>query len=123
VALAIYVASAIGKANVWIGGYYSVRLALAGFIIPYMFVYGPELLLFGNPLFISWACITAIIGTICLAGGAMGYFLKKTYWLERIVLIAAALLLIKPGLKTDIVGFVLLGGVILTQKLLHRSSH
>jgi TRAP-type uncharacterized transport system fused permease subunit len=123
VAPAIYVASAIGKANVWIGGYYSVRLALAGFIVPYMFVYGPELFLFGNPLSISWACITAIIGTICLAGGAMGYFLKKTYWLERIVLIAAALLLIKPGIKTDLVGFVLLDGVILTQKLLHRSSH
>ncbi len=80
VAPAIYVASAIGKANVWIGGYYSVRLALAGFIVPYMFVYGPELLLFGNPLSIIWACITAIIGTICLAGGAMGYFFKKTHW-------------------------------------------
>jgi len=122
VAPAIYIASAIGKANVWIGGYYSVRLAIAGFIVPYMFVYGPELLLFGNPLSIIWACITGIIGTICLAGGAMGYFLKKTHWLERILLISAALLLIKPGLKTDIVGFVLLGIVIIAQKFLHRSS-
>ena len=122
VAPAIYVACAIGKANVWIGGYDAIRLALAGFIVPFMFVYGPELLLIGDPVSIIWACITAVIGTICLAGGAMGYFLKKTHWLERIVLIAAALLLIKPGLKTDIVGFVLLGIVVMTQKFVHRTN-
>ena len=122
VAPGIYVACAIGKANVWIGGYDAIRLALAGFIVPFMFVYGPELLLIGDPVSIIWACITAVIGTICLAGGAMGYFLKKTHWLERIVLIAAALLLIKPGLKTDIVGFVLLGIVVMTQKFVHRTN-
>jgi len=122
VAPGIYVACAIGKANVWIGGYDAIRLALAGFIVPFMFVYGPELLLIGDTLSIIWACLTAVIGTICLAGGAMGYFLKKTHWLERIVLIAAALLLIKPGLKTDIVGFVLLGIVVMTQKFVHRTN-
>jgi TRAP transporter 4TM/12TM fusion protein len=122
VAPGIYVASAIGRANVWIAGYDAVRLALAGFIVPFMFVYGPELLLIGDSLAIIWACLTAIIGTICLAGGAMGYFVKKTHWLERILLIAAALLLIKPGLKTDIVGFVLLGIVFATQKFVPRAQ-
>lgn len=122
VAPGIYVASAIGKANVWIAGYDAVRLASAGFIVPYMFVYGPELLLIGNPLSIIWACVTAFIGTICLAAGAMGYFLKRTHWLERMTLISAALLLIKPGIKTDLVGFGLLGIVVMTQKLIHRSS-
>jgi TRAP transporter 4TM/12TM fusion protein len=121
VAPGIYVASAIGRANVWIAGYDAVRLALAGFIVPFMFVYGPELLLIGDSLAIIWACLTAIIGTICLAGGAMGYFVKKTHWLERILLIAAALLLIKPGLKTDIVGFVLMGIVFATQKFVPRA--
>jgi len=116
VAPGIYVASAIGKANVWIAGYDAVRLALAGFIVPFMFVYGPELLLIGDSLSIIWACITAVIGTICLAGGAMGYFWKKTRWWERILLIAAALLLIKPGLKTDVAGFVCLGAVFVSQK-------
>jgi TRAP-type uncharacterized transport system fused permease subunit len=116
VAPGIYVASAIGKANVWIAGYDAVRLALAGFIVPFMFVYGPELLLIGDSLSIIWACLTAVIGTICLAGGAMGYFWKKACWWERILLIAAALLLIKPGLKTDLAGFLCLGAVFVSQK-------
>ena len=122
VAPAIYIASAIGKANVWIAGYDAVRLALAGFIVPFMFVYGPELLLIVDSLSIIWACFTAIMGAVCLAGGAMGYFLKRTHWLERILLIAAALLLIKPGLKTDMVGFVLLGIVLATQKYVPRTD-
>jgi TRAP-type uncharacterized transport system fused permease subunit len=62
------------------------------------------------------------MGAVCLAGGAMGYFLKRTHWLERILLIAAALLLIKPGLKTDMVGFVLLGIVLATQKYVPRTD-
>ena len=122
VAAAIYFAAAIGKANVWESGYYGFRLALAGFIIPFMFIYGPELLLIGDPVSIVWACITSMIGTVCLAGGAMGYFLKQARWWERIALIASALLLIKPGIKTDLVGFGLLGLVIVTQKYFDKSS-
>jgi TRAP-type uncharacterized transport system fused permease subunit len=122
VAPAIYIACAIGRADVWIGGYYAVRLALAGFIVPFIFVYGPELLLIGDTVSIIWACVTAVIGTICLAGGAMGYFLKRAHWWERLVLIAAALLLIKPGIKTDLVGFGLLGIVLMTQYFSHRPT-
>jgi TRAP-type uncharacterized transport system fused permease subunit len=122
VAPGIYVACAIGKANVWRGGYDAMRLALAGFIVPFMFVYGPELLLIGDTLSVIWACITAVIGTICLAGGAMGYFLEKAHGWERLVLIAAALLLIKPGIKTDLIGFGLLGIVLVRQYFSRRPT-
>jgi len=122
VAPGIYFAAAIGKADVWVSGYYALRLAMAGFIIPFMFIYGGELLLIGEPINIVIAFISATIGTLCLAGGCTGFFLKKLHWLERIILIAAALLLIKPGMITDAIGFVLMMSIIIKQRYYHKSA-
>jgi len=120
VAPGIYFSAAIGKADVWISGYYALRLAAAGFIVPFMFVYGGELLLIGKPLNVVIAFITATIGTLCLAGGCTGYFLKKLHWLDRLVLIAAAFLLIKPGWITDVIGLVLMAMIIAKQKYFQK---
>lgn len=122
VAPGIYFAAAIGKADVWVSGYYALRLAMAGFIIPFMFIYGGELLLIGEPINIVIAFISATIGTLCLAGGCTGFFLKKLHWLERLILIAAALLLIKPGMITDAIGFVLMMIIIIKQRYYHKSA-
>ncbi|MBI5167069.1 MAG: FxsA family protein [candidate division NC10 bacterium] len=58
------------------------------------------------------------MGVISLAAGAMGYFIKRAGLLERLLLISAAFLLIKPGFLTDVLGFVLLGAVFISQKYL-----
>ncbi len=76
----------------------------AGFIVPFMFVYGPGLLLIGKPMDIAVAIPTAIAGAIFLAAGLMGYLFKPVTWWERLLLLAAALLLIDPGLDTDAIG-------------------
>jgi TRAP-type uncharacterized transport system fused permease subunit len=68
------------------------------------------------------AFISASIGVTTLAAGLMGWFLKKTNLLERIMLISAALLLIKPGIYTDLIGLTLLAFVIFFQKFLHPSE-
>jgi TRAP transporter 4TM/12TM fusion protein len=104
VALAVYAAAGIGKAPLWQAGWEAVRVAAAGFIVPFMFVYGPGLLLQGSPGEIALAIPTAIAGSIFLAGGLMGYLFKPATWWERLALLAAALLLIDPGLDTDLTG-------------------
>jgi TRAP transporter 4TM/12TM fusion protein len=115
VCAAVYVAAAIARAD-WVRtALIATRLGLAGFIAPYMFVYSPALLLQGPPLEIAWAAVTACLGVLALAAGAMGFLRRPAGVAERLALVAAALLLIKPGLSTDLAGFALLGGVLAWQ--------
>ena len=115
VALAAFAAASLAGANVWQVGVYATRLGIAGFIIPFMFVYGPPLLFQGSWPDIIVAFVTASVGTLCLAAGVQGWLLRAAGWWERAILLVAALLLIKPGWKTDVVGLVLLGIVLAHQ--------
>jgi TRAP transporter 4TM/12TM fusion protein len=115
VAFASYAAAAIAKADPMKTGFTAWRFALAGFLLPYMFVYNQSLLLMGSPLNIIMAVITASIGIICLAAGIIGYLLKEANVLERVILLAAAILLIKPGWITDIIGLLFVGLVVILQ--------
>jgi len=108
VALAAFAAAAIANAKTWDVGWQAMRFAIAGFIIPYMFVYGPAMVLIGSPMEITMAVISGLLGTLALAAGVQGWLLKRASWMERGVLIIAALLLIKPGWITDLIGFGLL---------------
>lgn len=69
-----------------------------------MFVYGSGLLLIGEPADILLAVPTAIAGSIFLAAGLMGYLFKPATWWERALLLLAAVMLIDPGLTTDLIG-------------------
>jgi TRAP transporter 4TM/12TM fusion protein len=104
VALAVYAAAGIGGAPLWQSGWEAVRVAAAGFVVPFMFVYGPGLLLIGEPSEIALAIPTAIAGSIFLAAGLMGYLFRPATWWERGLLLLAALMLIDPGLTTDAIG-------------------
>ena len=106
VAISCYVAAGIAKADQTKTGLIAVRLALAGFIIPLFFLANPVLLpLAGNRVSATLlAIVSAAIGTVMLAGGLEGWLLAKQYWIERILCIAAGLLLLYPGTVTDIVG-------------------
>jgi TRAP-type uncharacterized transport system fused permease subunit len=74
-----------------------------------MFVFGPSLLLEGTPGTVIWASVSAIIGVAALAAGVERWFIgRPASWLQTALLLIAALLLIKPGLTTDLVGFGLL---------------
>ena len=117
VCAAVYVAAAIARADWLKSALVATRLGLAGFIAPYMFIYAPALLWHGSFVEIAWVTITACAGVIALAAGSMGYLIRPAGVLERIALIAAALLLIKPGLATDIAGFSLFAAVFAIQQL------
>jgi TRAP transporter 4TM/12TM fusion protein len=122
VALAVYAAAGIAHANLWQAGWTAMRVGAAGFIVPFMFVFEPSLLMIGAWHDILQASVTAIIGTICLAGGLFGYFLRETRMWERAALVAAAVLLIKPGLVTDLIGAALLALVVVVQLASRRAA-
>jgi TRAP transporter 4TM/12TM fusion protein len=116
VAVAAYAGAAIAQSDPWKTGYTSFRFALSGFIIPYCFIYGPQLLMEGTWFEIIHALVTASLGIFSLSIAVEGWFLLPLKnWLERGIFIIAALFLIKPGLVTDIIGFILLAAFIMLQ--------
>ncbi|MFZ0450804.1 MAG: TRAP transporter permease [Desulfatiglandaceae bacterium] len=104
VSFAAYAGAAIAKADPMKTGWTAWTFALAGFMLPYMFVYDNSLLLMGSSGKIILSVFTASVGIICLGSAIVGYLQKATSWYERILLFAAALFLIKPGLTSDIAG-------------------
>ena len=118
VAMAVYAAAGIGNAKLWPTGLWAMRLAATGFVVPFMFVYGTSLLFIGPAFDIITSFISASFGVMALAAGMMGFFVKELNPWERVILIVAALLLIKPGLYTDAVGYLLLAFIYIRQKYL-----
>jgi TRAP transporter 4TM/12TM fusion protein len=117
VALAVYAAAGISKSNLWSTGLAAIRLGATGFIVPFMFVYGPSLVFVGSWEEILTTLLSASIGVVGLAGGLHGWFLTSARPWERVALVAGAILLIKPGIYTDVLGLVLLALVGAWQKL------
>ncbi len=117
VALAVYAANGLSGAGLWDSGFAAVKLGMTGYIIPFMFVFGPSLLLIGSWSTIAITSATALGGVILLAAGLHGYLITPTPPWQRVVLIAAAFCLIKPGIYTDLVGLCLASVIIILQML------
>ena len=114
VALASYAAAGLSGSSPSKTGWVAVKLGLAGFIIPFMFVYSPELVLQGTTLNIIRAAITAIFGVYCLSGFIIGVLNKRNLnWGERILMLVISLLMISSTIITDIVGLALFAVVFI----------
>ncbi|NLL25574.1 MAG: TRAP transporter large permease subunit, partial [Spirochaetales bacterium] len=109
VALASFAAAGISGGDPMKTGLQSVRLSLAGFIVPYIFVYNTALLLLDTtPLVALRVTITAIIGVSMIGMATEGFALTGMKWIERILVFVGALLLITADPIQDAVGFVIL---------------
>ena len=113
VALAVFAAASLAKADLWETGFAAMRAAAPAYIVPFMFVYEPMLLLIVKDWgaewpFVAWSVISATIGVICLAGSLFGWLFAHASMWQRALLFVAALCLIKPGLITDAIGLALL---------------
>lgn len=104
VALTAYTAAGIAGADPNKVGIEAFKLCLAAFIVPYMFVYSPALLLEGPVLNSAYATFTAVIGVIFLGSAIQGWFFGLLNLLQRSLLGAAALLFIHSGVLTDSIG-------------------
>jgi TRAP transporter 4TM/12TM fusion protein len=115
VALAAYAAAGIADAKPMQVALTSMKIGIVAFIIPFVFVYGPAILLQGTPTQIIVSTLTALIGAFVLACGVEGWFIgKRANIIARIFLISAALTLIIPGIITDAVGLgLIIGGVLI----------
>jgi TRAP transporter 4TM/12TM fusion protein len=122
VALAVFAAAGLAKSELWSSGWSAVKIGAAGFIVPFMFVYEPALLLIGEWPNVVHASVTATLGCLMLAAGLHGYLVAPASLWQRVALVAAALSLIKPGLVTDIAGIGLGGAVILVQLAARRRT-
>jgi TRAP transporter 4TM/12TM fusion protein len=114
-AVASYAAAAIANARVWEVAWLSMKFAIAGFIVPYMFAYGPSLILEGGIWEILFAVLTGLIGTMTLSAAVQGWFWGNLNYLTRICLLGMSLLLIKPGWQSDLIGLGLLTFLLLFQ--------
>jgi len=108
VSLAAYAASGIAGSPPLKTAWTAMLLASAGFLVPFMFVYAPALLLEGSLLEISLVTGTGIAGVTALAAAAMGFLRQRLVGWERLLLLGAAFALIFPGLISDGFGLTLL---------------
>jgi TRAP-type uncharacterized transport system fused permease subunit len=119
-ALSCFAAAALTKGNPYRTTIYAWKYTLPAFIVPFMFTLDPKgvgILLKGPVTDVIWTTVTAFVGIGALAGGVENWFLKKTTFYERIMLIVAGLALVYPKPLYDIVGFGLIVVVIISQKL------
>ncbi|ASN07475.1 TRAP transporter permease [Virgibacillus necropolis] len=124
VCLAAFAGAGIAGANPMKTGVTAVKLAIAAFIIPYMFMSQPILLLQGdaNVMNVSIALITAMLGMMSISSGMIGYFVSSVNWLERLLLFAGGLLLVYPDLKFSLVGLVIFGIIAIIQFTRNKSD-
>ncbi|WP_200416123.1 TRAP transporter permease [Virgibacillus salexigens] len=123
VALAAFAATGISGGEPIRTGVNAAKLAIAAFIIPYMFVLQPQLLMIDtNLLEISWILITAIAGMIAIGAGLIGFWYLKLNWVGRILSVAIGLLLIYPEGNSDLYGVGAFVVMIAVQLFINRSN-
>ena len=129
-ALSPFAAAAICKGNPYKTTMQTWKYVAPAILVPFMFTLdksGSALLLMGsmealskaNWTDIAWVSFTAAIGVICLAGGLQGWFIEKTRWLERTIMVVAGVALAYPSTEADLIGFVGFALVLVTQVLRH----
>lgn len=117
VGLAAYAAAGVAKANPLIAGLQGFKFDLAAFILPFMFVFSPELLMIDtNWLQVVWVTISATIGMYAFAAGIQNFFVVRTNLVERLLLFVFSLMLISPQPNLDMVGLVGIGVIFFRQK-------
>ena len=104
VAITAYTAAAIAKSNPNQTGFTSFRMGIVAYIIPFIFLLNPAILLEGGVSEVVIASVTAILGVFCLTGAIEGYMLKYWSTMSRIMLAVGALMLMIPGTMTDLIG-------------------
>ncbi len=115
VALAAFAGAGVAGSSPFKTGFTAVRLALVAYIVPFFFVYDPVLLWQGNIFRIAFSLFTALVGCTALGSSLEGYFFRSMNIIQRVLLFSGGIVLLKPGLYTDIVGFGLTVTIFLWQ--------
>jgi TRAP transporter 4TM/12TM fusion protein len=122
VALAVFAAAGLAKADMMDSGWAAMKVGAAGFIIPFMFAYQPALLMIGDWPTILWSFSTACVGIALFAGGLHGYFITAASLWQRALLTAGGICLVFPGIWTDLSGAALAAIVSASQLRQRRAA-
>jgi TRAP transporter 4TM/12TM fusion protein len=124
VAVAAYTGAGIAGADMYQTGWQAFRMAIPGFLIPYIFIWNPALLLEHQSVWvIVRVCVTALIGVMALAAALVGWLKIKLLIPERGALLVAGLLMLFPERMTDIVGLVIFAAIYVWQRIKAGRQH
>ena len=124
VALAAYAGSAIAKSNPMKTGITATKLAIAAFIVPFIFAYNPQML-FENVTSVFKVIqivITALLGIFAVAAGLEGYILRPMRWPLRVLAVIGGLTLLIPGTVSDLIGLVIVAGILALQVMQNKKA-
>ena len=123
VALAAYAGAAIAQSNPMKTAFTATKLAIGAFIVPYVFALNPAMLFIDTTAWeVVTICITSFVGIFAVSAALEGYFLRHMTWYERIISVAGGLLLIYPGIVTDLIGLGLVAVVVGIQLITRKRS-
>jgi len=123
VAMAVYAANALAGGKVWESSVKAVKLGVTGFVIPFLFVYEPAILLQGDPLYVALVVTQAVIGVVILAAALHGYLLGPLKTWHKGVLLLATVGLIYPDWRASIPAILALLAIIVVQRMAMPSAH
>lgn len=119
VCLAAYAGAGLANANPMTTGFTALKIAVAGFLVPYVLIFEPAMLLDGPVTDLIPAFVTVVIGMVALAAGLAGHFLTTANVLERTVLIVSGVLLVVPQLMVSAIGAI---GLIIILVIQYRKA-
>ncbi|MBR5540024.1 MAG: DUF3394 domain-containing protein, partial [Clostridia bacterium] len=123
VALAAYAGAAIAQANPMKTAFTATKLAIGAFIVPYVFSLNPAMLFIDTTVWeVVLICVTSLVGIFAVSAALEGYFLQRMKWYERIVSAVGGLLLIYPGIITDLIGVGLVACVLVFELIAKQVS-
>jgi TRAP transporter 4TM/12TM fusion protein len=113
-----FVAAGLAKANVWSTSWESCRLAMAGFLVPFLFAFHPQIFGIGSLVDIALAVVFGVFGCVLLAAALARHWIYPLVWWQQILLAAAGMLAMTPGLLTDLLGVGLAAVTVLLPRAL-----
>lgn len=116
IAISAYAAAGLANANAFETALKAFSLGLVAFIVPYFFIENQNLLMMGTPINILLTVVSALIGVLSLGAGIIGYLKDKLQLWMRVVLILGSISLLQPGIKTDLIGLIILIAIYIIQR-------
>ena len=103
----VFVAAAMAESD-WVKtAWISIRLSIGAFLVPFILIFNPGMILIGSTYEIVRTTLTSLVGIMALGAGFMGYMTRPLNWPLRIILIGAGFCMVHPGNVTDIIGVVI----------------
>ena len=123
VALAAYAGAAIAQSNPMKTAFTATKLAIGAFIVPYIFALNPAMLFIDTSVGeVILICITSLVGIFGISAALEGYLLQNMPWYQRVLVAIGGLLLIYPGIVTDLIGLAIFAATLLLQLLAKKNA-